>query len=88
MPRSKPNPLAVAAFLAWAMAAIAMVAYLSTGCSGATSPIPARDVGRALCSLEVVEGLPTDPKRVTVEDIENVVREYRACLGASDAGAL
>jgi hypothetical protein len=63
------------------------VLVLAFGCSGAQSPLPARDLGRALCALEVVEQLPPDPKRVAIQDVENVVREYRACLEAPDAGA-
>lgn len=85
-PPPLPNSFQIAAILAWFMGLAALLAYLSS-CSSNSVQLPARDVGRALCALEVVEQLPPDPKRVDIADVENVVREYKACLSVPDGGA-
>lgn len=62
---------------------------LALACSSASQlpSLPPALVDKALCSLEVVEALPADPEQISVEDLKNAKREYRACLEAPDAGA-
>lgn len=65
--------------------------FLATfsACSGAPQlpQLPVAEAEKALCALEVVSALPDDPAKVTLEDAQNSVREFKACLAAPDAGA-
>ena len=62
------------------------LAALLLACGPSLPQLPPLLVDKALCSLEVVEQLPPDPNDVSYSDVQNVVREYKACLSAPDAG--
>lgn len=64
---------------------LGILILLGCGCSATVPQLPMGELALRRCQLEAVAVLPTDPKQLTVADLEDAAARVQAC-STPDAG--
>lgn len=82
----EPGPLTQIAV--GAAVSLAFLATLGAGCGSQSVNLPPQVAQVALCKLDALRVLPSDPKMVTPYDIEDLVGRLQACKAMAGDGGI